>query len=223
MIPTLNEARAIADIVKNIRQQNLDVLVIDDGSTDNTHRAAADNGAVVIKSLRNEGKGASLIKGFDYALKNNYDAVITMDGDGQHLAEEIPYFVRVADTSNSDILVGNRMTKKRNMPLIRVFTNKFMSWFISWLCKQKIPDSQCGFRLIKRWVLEKISLSTRKYEIESELLIKAARVGAKIESVGIRSVYSGERSAINPFVDTFRFFRYILSEFGKQPKKTKAE
>ncbi len=212
VIPTYNEARAIANLVRKIKQQELEVVVIDDGSYDNTFRIAEDSGAVVLHNLNNEGKGASLIKGFSYALDKDFDAVITMDGDGQHLPEEIPYFVRLAQYSDSGIVIGNRMLKRKDMPLIRILTNKLMSWFISSLAKQKIPDTQCGFRLIKKEVLKKIDLRTRKYETESEIIIQAARLGFKIESVPIKTIYEGEKSQINPVIDTLRFIKFIVRE-----------
>ncbi len=214
IIPTYNEAGTIASIVRGIRSQHLDTLVIDDGSTDNTYQIARDNGAFVLKNERNRGKGASLIKGFDYILKNNFDAVITMDGDGQHMPEEIPSFIKIALSSDSGIIIGNRMSARRNMPFVRVLANKVMSWFISKVSKQKIPDTQCGFRLIKKEVLERLDLNTSKYETESEILIKASRLGFKIESLPIESVYIGEKSHINPFIDTLRFLKFIFKSLG---------
>ncbi len=212
VIPTYNEAKTIASIIRKIRHQELEVVVIDDGSLDNTYEIAKDNGAIVLRNENNEGKGASLIKGFHYAQDRDCDAVITMDGDGQHLPEEIPYFIRLAKYSNSGIFIGNRMFKIKNMPFVRVFTNKLMSWLISFVAGQSIPDTQCGFRLIKKEVLEKINLKTSKYETESEIIIKASRLGFKIESVPIKSIYSGEKSQINPVIDTLRFIKFIIRE-----------
>ncbi len=212
IIPTYNEAKAIGDLVCSIRSQNFEVVVVDDGSADKTFKIASDCGATILRNEKNLGKGASLVKGFNYALANNFDAVVTMDGDGQHLAEDIQQFINVAKNSDSDIFIGNRMHKPRNMPWVRVLTNNAMSWFISGLVKQKIPDSQCGFRLIKKEALKKIDFITSNFEIESEMLIKGARLGFKIESVSIKTVYSGEKSRINPFVDTFRFLRFAIGE-----------
>jgi len=212
IIPTYNEAKEIARLVKEIRRQNLDVIVVDDGSSDNTYQIAKDSGAVALRNQNNEGKGASLIKGFNYALTYDYDAVITMDGDGQHLPEDIPFFLRLAEYSNSGIFIGNRMQRTKTMPRVRIITNRFMSWLISCIAKQKIPDTQCGFRLIKKDVLIKMNLVTRKYETESEILIKGARLGFKIESVPIRAVYMNEKSQINPFIDTLRFFSFIIKD-----------
>ncbi len=212
IIPTYNEAKGIGRLVKEIRLQNLDVLVVDDGSSDNTSQIAKDGGAIVLRNEKNQGKGASLIKGFNYALTNEYDAVITMDGDGQHLPEDIPYFMRLAKYSDSAIFIGNRMQKIKNMPLVRLITNRFMSWFLSCLAKQRIPDTQCGFRLLKKEVLKRVNLVTSKYETESEILIKSSRLGFKIESVPIKSIYTHEISQINPFIDTLRFIRLIIKE-----------
>ncbi|OGX41304.1 MAG: hypothetical protein A2984_02955 [Omnitrophica WOR_2 bacterium RIFCSPLOWO2_01_FULL_41_12] len=212
VIPTYNEAKSIAGLVKEIQGLNLEVIIVDDGSQDDTSQIAQENGATVLKNQINQGKGASLIKGFSYVLSKDCDAVITMDGDGQHLPSDIPYFLRLAEYSDNGILIGNRMLKRKNMPFIRVLTNKIMSGLISKITRQNVPDTQCGFRLIKRPVLEKINLKTSKYETESEILIKASRLGFKIESVPIKTVYSGEKSQINPFVDTLRFIKFLFRE-----------
>lgn len=212
IIPAYNESKAIAGVVEQVRRMNLHVLVIDDGSDDDTLAKAQAAGAAVLRNPRNLGKGASLIAGFKYALGGNYDSVIIMDGDGQHLPQEIPSFLKMADLPDIDVICGNRMGMAKNMPWVRVLTNKFMSWLISVIIGQKIPDTQCGFRLIKRRALEKINLRTSKYEIESEILIQSARLRFKIESIPIKSVYKGEKSQINPVVDTIRFFKFIIRE-----------
>lgn len=212
LIPTYNEAKTIAQLIRQIRSQNLEVIVVDDGSMDDTSSIAQDSGAIILKNQANEGKGASLIKGFNYALEKGFDAVITMDGDGQHLPEDIPAFVRMAEDSNTAVFIGNRMSCIRNMPAFRVLTNKIMSWLISGITKQKIFDTQCGFRLIKREVLEKLNLMTKKYETESEILIRASRLGFKIESVPVNTVYKDEKSKINPLIDALRFIKFIFRE-----------
>jgi glycosyltransferase involved in cell wall biosynthesis len=212
IIPTFNESKTIAGVVREVRKQGLEVVVVDDGSQDGTSRVASECGAVVLHNIRNQGKGASLIKGFDYALSRNFDAVITMDGDGQHLATDIPYFMRLAKNSNCNVIIGNRMQKIKNMPWIRVITNSFMSWIISGIAGQKIPDTQCGFRLIKKEILEKVKFATCKYEIESEIIVKSCRMGFKIDSVPVKTVYNGEVSRIHPVMDTFRFIKFAIRE-----------
>lgn len=219
IIPTYNESKAIGSLVCEISAMGLSVLVVDDGSTDGTARIAEAAGATVLRNARNEGKGASLIKGFRHALGEGVDAVITMDGDGQHLPSDISYFIRVAQYSDSGIFIGNRMSRPLGMPLIRVFTNRLMSWAISRIVHQHIPDTQCGFRLLKKRLLQQLDLVSRKYETESEILIKASRLGFKIESIPIETVYSGAKSQINPVVDTLRFLRFILGVFLSAAKR----
>jgi len=210
VIPAFNESQEIAGLVQEVKKIIPCVLVIDDGSTDSTGQIAASCGAVVLSNASNEGKGACLRKGFQYALENNFEAVITMDGDGQHLTEDLPVFLRLADDAKVDLAAGNRMLQTKNMPFIRVLTNRFMSWMISLLSKQEIPDTQCGYRLIKRKVLEKIQLTTVNFEIETEILLQASRMGFKIVSVPIKTIYRGAKSQINPLVDTFRFIKFII-------------
>lgn len=213
IIPTHNESVTIGSLSSQINDLKLNLVVVDDGSTDNTSDIAQKHGALVIRNPKNLGKGSALIRGFDYCIKNNFDAVITMDGDGQHLPEDIPNFINLAEKNNKiGLIIGNRMFDRRNMPFIRVVTNKFMSWMLSGITRQKIYDSQCGFRLIKKDVLEKLPLQTHKFEIESEIIIEAGKIGVKIESLPIQTIYRKERSHINPFTDTVRFFRFILKK-----------
>jgi len=212
IIPVFNESRTIGQLVAQIRQHGLEAVVIDDGSRDNSAQIARDNGAVVLISSLNEGKGSALIKGFDYALANGFDAVIAMDGDGQHLPENIPSFLEAAENSEAEMIIGNRMSETSEMPPLRFLTNKFMSWFLSFLAKQRIPDTQCGYRLMKRDLLLRINLTTYKFETESEIIIKAARLGYKIYSLPIKTIYRHERSRIDALRDTVRFIRFIIKE-----------
>ncbi len=228
IIPTYNESAAIVSIIQKIRLQNMQVVIIDDGSTDSTAQISQDYGAIVLRNSKNQGKGFSLIRGLKYTLDKNFDAAITMDGDGQHCPEDIPHFIQKAQTSEAGIIIGNRIRNPRRMPIIRILTNKFMSWFISKLIKQKIPDTQCGFRLIKKELLEKIKFTpletsvnqqdraesltgftTKRFETESEILFQASHLGYKIESIPIESIYHRAKSQINPFLDTVRFINFI--------------
>ncbi len=212
IIPTFNESKTIAGLIQQVQSSGLEVIVIDDGSTDNTADIAEASKAQLLRNVKNLGKGASLAKGYDFALARGFEAVISMDGDGQHSCDDLAAFIRKAESSDCAIIVGNRMSSARQMPALRVATNRFMSWLISLVTGQHIPDTQCGFRLVKKELLEKLNLSTSKYETESEILIQAARLGFKIESVAVRTIYSGQKSQINPFVDTLRFLRFIILE-----------
>ncbi len=209
ILPSHNEEQTLEELIHQIRRFNLPVVVIDDGSTDNSLGVARKTDAAVLSNGRNLGKGATLIKGFEYAMRNGFDAVITMDADGQHLPSDIPAFLQAAAEPRYGIVIGNRMAAVRNMPVVRVITNTFMSWMISKICKQRIPDSQCGFRLIKKEVLQKTKLSTRKFETESEILFETAKLGFVIHSVPVKTIYRSENSHINPISDTIRFFKFV--------------
>ncbi len=218
VIPTYNESKAIPELIQGIRKQDLEVLVVDDGSTDDTARISQICGAAVLTNPKNQGKGYSLTRGSQYALDKNFDALIVMDGDGQHSPEDLPLFIESAQALEVSIIVGNRMQDTRSMPLVRIYTNKFMSWIISKITRQKIPDTQCGFRLIKRDLLEKLKFTVNRFEIESEILIQAARLGYKIKSLPIKTIYQKEKSRINPFIDTLRFIGFMIRQVWTSPK-----
>lgn len=210
LIPAYNEEKMIGEVIRRLNEKKVRVLVVDDGSTDRTAAVAAAHGAVVLANEVNLGKGRSLKRGIEYLMgQDGVEAVITMDGDGQHNPEEIDRFVAAMREGNN-FVVGNRMFHPQGMPLIRVLTNRSMSLVISFLCRQHIPDTQCGFRLLRKNVLEDIFIVSKKFEVESELLLKAAQNGIPIASVPISSIYSRAGvSNIRPFKDTLRFIIFL--------------
>ena len=212
IIPVHNENKEIGRIVSASREKNFDVVVIDDGSMDNSGFIAQEQGAVVIRNTVKTGKGLSLRRGFEYALGKDYDGVITLDGDGQHDVGDLDHFIEKIKSEPGSIVTGNRMKDSRRMPFIRFLTNRVMSSLISAICHQYIPDTQCGYRYIGRAVLEDLDLTSGDFEIETEVLIKASKKGYKIFSVPIKTIYRNEKSKINSFKDTIRFFAYLLKE-----------
>ena len=220
VIPAHNEAQAIGPLVVAVRSLGYDCIVIDDGSMDHTDTVAAEAGAVVLKTNAKSGKGNALKLGFDYVLKNDYEALIAMDGDGQHSPSDIAAFVSCYQNAKADIISGNRMQNPKGMPPVRLATNRLMSWMISLFCRQHIPDTQCGFRLIKADVLRAIKLESSDFEIETEVLIKASKKGFKIASVGIQTIYRDEVSKIQPVRDTFRFIAYLWRELLRRDDET---
>ena len=218
IIPVYNEERAIGSLIHLVKEKGLDIFVIDDGSTDRSAHIARDKGATVLSHPHKMGKGASLRDGFHYALEHGYDGVITMDGDGQHDTRDLDGFLALAYEKKGDIIVGNRMTNTAKMPVVRLLTNKFMSLLISLACRQSIPDTQCGYRYIDAQALRAIELATSGFEIETEMLMKAAKKNLKIISSPVRTIYENEESKINPFKDTIRFFRYFFRELWNSKK-----
>ena len=216
IIPTYNESKAIGPIVSQLNQKGFRVMVVDDGSNDHTIVEANKFGAEIIAYAQNTGKGRCIRGGLEYALENNCEAVITMDGDGQHSIGDIGKFIYEYRQTGSDIILGNRLHNPKKMPFIRRCTNRFMSFIISLMITEKVTDTQCGYRLISRRGIEKMQLNTEKYEIESEMIIEAKRRGLKISSVNIDSIYGGEASQINPFLDTIRFLKFIINEYARK-------
>jgi len=212
VIPVYNEARNIGEIVKNVKARGYEIVVINDGSADDSSAIAKRQGAVVIDHLEKQGKGVSLRDGFAYAVQKGFDGVIAMDGDGQHHVDDLESFVQKARQDPRSVISGNRMLSCRHMPLLRRLVNRFMSLMISSICHQPIPDSQCGFRFIGVDVLKALDLTSSDFEIETEVLIKSSRHGFKIYSVPVQTIYRDELSKINPFIDTIRFFKYIFKE-----------
>lgn len=213
IIPAFNEAGSIAGVIRQIKSKNLPLVVIDDGSTDSTSSVIEKERVdVFLKNRRNRGKGSAVKQAVDYIMKNipECDAVIIMDADAQHSAEELDLFVSKLK-QGAFFINGNRMQNPGNMPLIRVLTNMLMSLVISLITKQRIYDSQCGFKAISRKVLENITIKSTKYEIDSELILEAAEAGYSIDSLPIKSIYNREKSNINPFWDTVRFIIFIIS------------
>lgn len=210
LIPAFNEGEYIAEVVKGALRFVSRVLVVDDGSTDRTVSIAKEVGADVACHPVNRGKGAALQTGFEVLLSTGSEAIIVLDGDGQHDPVELPAFIKCAFESGAGIVIGNRLADADGMPLVRYWTNRTMSMILSWLSRQKIPDSQCGYRLIRREVLERINFTTENYDLESEMLILASGLGYKIDSVPIKTIYTGQVSEIKPGMDTLRFLRLIL-------------
>jgi len=164
-------------------------------------------GVVLLGHPLNRGKGEALRTGFEYAVQNGYDFVITLDADLQHKPEELKLFVEINQNGSYDLIVGTRDFSFKNMPFDRVVTNFVSSVILTLLSGQKIRDSQSGYRMISSRILREVKLKCRKYDLESEILIKAGRKGFRIGLVPTATVYEGSRSFINPLVDTGRFVK----------------
>ena len=220
LIPAYNEEKHIGAVVREVLEYCPDVIVVDDGSPDGTDKVAAEAGAIVLEHVHNQGKGAALQTGFDYAREHGYDLAITLDADGQHAPSDIPAFLQAYERTHSPVLVGNRMGDVAAMPRLRRFVNRFMSDLLSRVMGQHVPDSQCGFRLYHRSAFPAgpYDAHSQRYAAESEILLRLALEGRKIGAVTIQTIYGDEKSKVRPLADTLRFFR-MLRRFKKIKKE----
>lgn len=205
LIPAYNEAERIAPVIAAARAY-LPVLVVDDGSKDDTARLAEDAGAVVLRQAPNQGKGAALRAGFRWALEHDYDAVVMLDADGQHDPAEIPVFLESYRERGSDLVIGRRSF--RQMPFPRNLSNRLGTWLFSWALGQHAPDNQSGYRLLSRRLIE-ATLESREqgFEFEVEMIVTCVLRGYRLDWVPIRTIYAGEGSHIRPLPHLRHFLR----------------
>ena len=217
VMPAFHEAERVGDTVRAVLQFCPKVVVVDDGSNDGTAEVAESAGADVVVHEENQGKGIALKTGFARALELGAELIATIDADGQHDPADLSKFVEEFKRQNVDVLVGNRMRANRNMPWIRRRTNQVMSWLLSKMMRQSVPDTQNGYRMYRTKVLPYIHTQSKGFAAESEQLLYLADQGLKIGSVSVRTIYSDEESSIHPLRDTVKFFKMIL-RYYHQPR-----
>jgi len=217
VIPSYNEEENIAAVVSEICEMGYKVLVVDDGSSDATAAEAEAAGAEVVRHSENKGKGVALNTGYERARQMGCKVLITMDGDGQHLPQDIPAFVEAYNRTKIPVLIGNRMLQEEKMPFVRKLTNQFMSWLLSRKMGQFVPDTQCGYRLFRCDVIPFVTTVSNRFEAESEVLMQVADRGIKMAWVRVSTIYGRGESKINPLKDTLRFFRMIY-RYSRQRK-----
>lgn len=209
VVPAFREEARIAEVVSAARRHVDTVIVVDDCSPDHTSARAAEAGAIVLRHEVNRGKGAGLKTAFAKLAELGFTHGITMDGDGQHDAAQLPAFLEALREPGVALVLGNRFSDPRGMPFIRRLVNASMSWLISRMCRCQIPDSQCGFRGVTVANPSVLAAKSDHYDYETEVLVLTARQGGLIRSVPVRTIYRGETSKIRPVRDTLRFFKLL--------------
>jgi len=204
VIPAFNEAHAIADVVSRVRDWVPDVVVVDDGSTDGTREEATEAGATVLRHDINRGKGHAVRTGLAHVLAGPWTDVLLMDGDGQHRPSDVPRLLDAAAREDAELVVGARVFRKDAMPRARYYSNVIGSWALSRFVGAPVRDSQSGFRVIRCEALRGLTLTSRGYEIETEMLIRLRQRGARIASVPVEAVYGLGPSKLRPVRDTTR-------------------
>jgi glycosyltransferase involved in cell wall biosynthesis len=213
LIPANNEAAHISGVVKRACEY-LPVLVIDDGSIDQTASLAAEAGAEVFSQSPNQGKGKALMTGFRLALEKGYDAIITLDGDGQHDPDEIPLFIDAYQAKQPDLVIGKRDFSK--MPPVRRVSNTIGTYMLSWALGQWVPDNQSGYRLVsRRLAQDTLTYQESGFEFEVEIVIRCIHLGYSLAWIPIRTIYGDEKSHISPLKHVVNYFRVTLHALKK--------
>ena len=213
LIPCLNEESAIRAVIESVLAQGASVIVVDDGSEDRTAEIVATLPVTLLRHAQRCGKGEALRHGFREAARQGYDAVLTMDGDGQHLASDIPHIVAAATSYPDHIVIGARLLDKAQQPKGRRRANAVADWGISWACAQPVADTQSGQRWYPRAALELFDLAAENFVFEAAILIAASREKhLGIVSVPIASRYHGtfRPSHLSPVRDVTRITTYTI-------------
>lgn len=197
------------------------VCIVDDASGDDTGSVCAANKIMCLKHPVNRGKGAALDTGFRFLIdENKANWIITMDADGQHAVEDLGNFLdAVINNPSLGICIGCRTMKIGIMPFARICSNKLTSFILSLFTRVPILDSQCGYRIYSAELLKKIDIEYQRFEMESEVIIKAAKLGFQIGFTDVQTLYLSGLSHISHLKDTFRWVRAVIDVWVKNRKK----
>ncbi len=213
VIPAYNESAFIKRVIEETSRYVDKVIVVDDGSVDETGEIVKETNAILVKHKRNKGKGEALKTGFKTALKNHADIIVTLDGDYQHKPVEIKRLLFYLNRTGADIVVGSRFLTKENiqaMPAQRILSNMITSAILRFFFRVPVTDSQSGFRAFRAPILRVLETKDPRFAAETEILIDAKQKGFIIREAPISIKYGVEKSKINPFLDTFRWLRTVF-------------
>ncbi len=213
VIPAYNEENRLDDVLSQtlLYIPAKRIFVIDDGSVDATREIAVKRRVRIHSHPRNSGKGVALRTGFQLAGETGADVIVTLDGDGQHSPHAIPLLVERLQKNDCDLVIGTRSFSMGTMPFDRIVSNRLSSLIVSAISGRWIPDSQCGLRAIRAKRLSDLKLTTRHYDTETEIILRAARQRWKIGFCPIALVYQkDDGSNINRLSDTARFCKLCL-------------
>lgn len=212
LIPALDCSSTIGRVVRQARKHIEHVLVVDDGSTDKTTATARRAGAEVFRHAENLGKGAALAAGLGILAREGYSHAITLDGDGQHLPDEIPKLLAEAGAHSEAIVIGKRQIETE-VAAINRFGNDFANFWVRLVTGLDLPDTQSGFRVYPIAATLALRPTGRRFDFETEVLIRAARAGIDIRTVPVRVYYPPPDERVSHFDkvwDTVRIIRMVV-------------
>lgn len=214
LIPTYNNHSTICDVVSRTIAMVIDVVVVNDGSTDDTllrlEKLQKEKPFTIVSHGTNKGKGCALKTGFAKALEMGYTHVVTIDADGQHFPEDIPSLLRAGERFPEAIIVGSRSFGDDNMPEGNVFANKFSNFWFTVQTLQRLPDTQTGFRLYPLKHVGGLRVLTSRYEAELEMLVFSAWQGTKLIPVPVRVYYPVQEERVTHFRPRMDFVRISI-------------
>jgi len=224
IIPAYNEEKTIRNLASKTANQISRVIVVNDGSSDDTCKQLADLPIELLSNASNKGKGYSLWRGFHLSLESKLEGIITLDGDGQHLPEDIPKLIAAYSEFPDHLIIGTRVHDLRSFPARRRWANQLANLGISLAAGLRVPDTQSGFRLYPASLLRSLQPNSHRYNgfvFESEVIIEAIKRGFKIHSIPIAAIYGDElrRSHFHPAWDTIQIGEMIVRAIASKALK----
>ena len=197
VVPAFNEATVIADVVEKAKQTfagaknySIDIVVVNDGSKDNTTEEARKGGAIVIDHILNSGAGGATLTGLSYARQNGYELAATMDADGQHAPEDVLGGIKKSDETGVDLLIGSRLINTEGMSKTKIIGNKGLSFITRVLFGINVADSQSGLRIYSTSALNNLTWKSAGYEFCSEMIWRAKQARMAVGEYPIQAIYT---------------------------------
>ncbi len=214
VIPVYNSEKYLDELITKILYffPKENIFAIDDGSSDNSAEICSSFGINLSKLSQNSGKGSALKKGFEEAIMNDFVFAITLDSDLQHDPNQIPVFIKKQNEKEADLIIGKRNFSIKKMPFPRICSNTLTSFVVSLVTGYKIYDSQSGYRLYNLNLIKNLKFVSEKYQFETEIILKFAKLKAKIDFVKIETIYKGQKSYISHFRDIMNFIKIVIHE-----------
>ena len=214
VVPIYNSEKYLPELFTRIMEYfpSRNIFAVNDASEDNSNNICKKIGVKLIDLKVNCGKGNALQIGFKAAIEEGYKFAFTIDSDLQHKPEDFPNFIQKQNEFDLELVIGKRDFSHKKMPFHRICSNTLTSWVVSRASKQKILDSQCGFRLYNLEIMEGMKFQTKRYQFETEIILKIAKKNGLVSFIPIETIYDGQKSYISGMRDIKNFIKIVLYE-----------